>query len=344
MTLVRVGIICPSEIAYRRFMPAILSLKKDIIYVGLAIPCSKEIFLESPNQEKIDRVLNQEKEKAQLFIDNYGGKLFYSYESIVSSNEIDAIYIPLPPALHFKWAKKALEYGKHVLVEKPSTISENDSLELIRVANSKHLAIHENYMFVFHNQLKAIEDFVESGEIGEVRLYRISFGFPKRQTGDFRYIKSLGGGALIDAGGYTLKYASMILGKSTKILYSMMNHTSEYDVDLYGSGALCNDAGDVVQISFGMDNEYKCELEVWGSKGILLTGRVLTAPVGFAPKMIIKQGDSVREIELPSDDAFKKSIQYFIDCIINEKVRKKNYQSIAWQAKLFNEFIDKSKR
>ena len=340
--MIKIGIICPSEIAFRRFMPALIQLERKFQYVGLAIPSAKERFDNMPNDETIASVLNQEREKANKFVERYGGKIFDSYESIIASNEIDAIYIPLPPSLHYKWAKKALENGKHVLVEKPSTTSLKDSRDLVEVAKKRDLALHENYMFVFHDQLKSIKRFIEEGNIGNVRLYRVSFGFPKRQTGDFRYIKSLGGGAFIDAGGYTIKLASMLLGKSIRVLYSKMNYVNEYDVDLYGSGALENDDGEVVQISFGMDNEYKCELEVWGSKGLLTTGRVLTAPAGFIPNMTIKSGDEVKTIDLPSDDTFLKSIEYFYNCIEYKQIRKESYDSIEKQSLLFEEFITKA--
>ena len=121
-------------------------------------------------------------------------------------------------------------------------------------------------MFAFHNQLKEIAQIIERGEIGDVRLYRISFGFPQRAVNDFRYNKELGGGALIDAGGYTIKYAAMLLGETAHITAAQMNYTDEFEVDIYGSATLVNQDGATAQIAFGMDNSYKCELEVWGSK------------------------------------------------------------------------------
>ena len=208
------------------------------------------------------------------------------------------------------------------------------------IASKNDLALHENYMFIFHNQLDAIEDIVKSGEIGDVRLYRISFGFPRRAANDFRYNKALGGGALIDAGGYTIKYATRLLGESAEIKYAQLNYIDEFEVDIYGSAALVNKDGVTAQIAFGMDNDYKCELEIWGSKGTLKTGRVLTAPAGFAPSMTIKKNTEIEECELPADDAFRKSIEHFIRCINDSEVRKKNYESILRQAQLVEQFSD----
>lgn len=339
----KLGIICPSEIALRRFMPA-LQLVDNLEYVGLGV-CSEDEFITNNNMRNsiVTSILKSEYEKAEVFKNQYGGKIFKSYKDIVYSNEIDVLYIPLPPAMHFKWAKLAIESGKHVIIEKPATTSKVDTENLINLAKTQELAVHENYMFVFHRQIEIIDSIIKSGEIGDIRLYRISFGFPLRSVNDFRYNKILGGGALIDAGGYTLKYASKLLGDSAKIKYAQMNTTSEYDVDMYGSAALVNSDGITAQIAFGMDNDYKCELEVWGSKGCLVASRVLTAPVDFAPTVVIKKNNNCKEIKLPCDDTFKKSIEHFLNCINNKKLREKNYVDIIKQAKLVDDFISLAK-
>ncbi len=336
--MIRIGIICPSEIAYRRFMPA-LSKISSFQFAGIGICSKQERFgMEENDAEKIEAVLCQERDKAKKFIDEYGGKIFDSYTEIVESDEIDAIYIPLPPALHYPWAKKALENNLHVLLEKPSTTNTADTKELVRLAGQKKKALHENYMFAFHNQLKEIAQIIERGEIGDVRLYRISFGFPQRAVNDFRYNKELGGGALIDAGGYTIKYAAMLLGETAHITAAQMNYTDEFEVDIYGSATLVNQDGATAQIAFGMDNSYKCELEVWGSKGCLTTGRVLTAPAGFVPEAALKTANGTVNRKLSADDTFLKSIMKFEQCIQDDAMREENYKNILKQAELVDEF------
>lgn len=335
----KIGIICPSEIALRRFMPAAKTIK-ELEFIGLGICTPYERFGSNlPDVGTVNAIISSQKEKAMQFIEKYGGKLFDSYEAVVTSDDIDMVYIPLPPTLHCKWAKLALENGKHVLIEKPATTSLKDTEKLVELAERKGLALHENYMFEFHDQLQALQDIITSGEIGCTRLYRITFGFPRRRENDFRYSSKLGGGALIDAGGYTIKYASMLLGNSAKVLYARMNFINDFDVDLYGSGALADSDGATVQIAFGMDNNYKCELEVWGSKGCLTTDRVLTAPAGFTPEVVIRKGNVDEKRKLPADDAFAKSINRFLDCVMDENSRKLNYAMIIKQAELVDEFI-----
>lgn len=334
MNKVRIGIICPSEIAFRRFMPAIQECE-DAEYIGISSASSKEWFGEG--QAINEDVIKSQHEKALEFQNAYGGKVFDSYEELLASDEVDAIYLPLPPALHFKWAKLALENDKHIFLEKPSTTSADNTKELVEIATKKELAMHENYMFNFHNQIKEIEQIIEGGQLGDVRLYRISFGFPRRASNDFRYVKELGGGALLDCGGYTIKLACRLLGETARITTSNLNYLDEFEVDMFGSATMVNDNGVTAQISFGMDNSYKCDLEVWGSKACLTTGRILTAPAGFIPTATIKSNEGEEIVQLSSDDTFKKSIKYFCDCVNDANIRLENYKALVKQAELVDE-------
>ena len=343
--MIRIGVICPSEIAFRRFMPALKKVEKKIQFAGIGYASPEEWFGELSNipSEAIKEQQERERTKSQSFVDCYGGKIFDGYQKLIESNIIDAIYLPLPPALHFKWAKIALENGKHVFLEKPSTTCLADTDKLVRIAKEKNLALHENYMFVFHDQLKALDDVVKSGEIGDVRLYRIGFGFPLRQKNDFRYNKVLGGGALLDAGGYTMKYANYLLGDTAKVVTAQVNNINGFEVEMYGSCTMMNDDGLTAQLAFGMDNDYKCEVEIWGSKGTITSNRILTAPEGFMPTYTIKKNQEIITRNLPADDAFLKSIQKFISCIDNDKIKEENYTVIRRQSSLVDEFMKKSK-
>ena len=340
MEQIRIGIICPSEIAFRRFLPALKEAGEGFRFAAIGIASPEEWFgdLSNISQEQIDEQQARERAKAQIFIDQYGGEIIVGYVNLVSSDLIDAAYIPLPPALHHKWAKKALEAGKHVFVEKPSTTCLADTEDLIKLASEKGLALHENYMFIYHSQLEEINNVVRSGEIGDVRLYRITFGFPLRQLSDFRYNKALGGGALLDAGGYCMKYANWLLGGDAHVVTAQVNTIEGFEVDMYGSATMANDKGQIAQIAFGMDNDYRCEIEIWGSKGTISSGRILTAPAGFAPLYTIKKNQDNETRPLAADDAFLKSILRFADCVKNAEVCKEEFELLRKQEQLVEEF------
>lgn len=338
--MIRIGIICPSEIAFRRFMPALKKACDKIKFAGIGYASPTEWFgdLNKVSTNTIMEQQEHERSKALTFVNQYGGCLFDSYQKLIESKEIDAIYLPLPPALHYKWAKMSLENGKHVFLEKPSTTSLADTESLINIASSKGLCLHENYMFVYHDQLKVLDDLVKSGEIGDVRLYRISFGFPLRTKNDFRYSKALGGGALLDAGGYTMKYANYLLGDTAKVVTAQVNSIEGFEVEMFGSCTMVNEEGLAAQLAFGMDNDYKCEIEIWGSKGTITSNRILTAPEGFVPFYTIKKNQDIETRNLPADDAFFKSIMHFVKCINNKNERIENYEILHRQELLVEQF------
>lgn len=336
MNKIKIGVICPSEIAFRRFMPA-LKKSESFEFVGISAATENDW-----SENGIEKVIPTEKEKAEKFINEYGGKLFEGYKSLISSEEIDAVYLPLPPALHYKWGKLALENGKHVFIEKPFTSAIENTKNLIEVAKIKQLALHENYMFVFHSQLEFIKNLISSGEIGEIRLIRIDFGFPFRGANDFRYNKKLGGGALLDCGGYTLKLASEFLGETAEITASQLNFKQGFEVDIFGSATLKNNDGLTAQVSFGMDNSYRCNLDIWGSTGSIFTNRILTAPDGFQPTIILRKPEGEKSITLEADDTFKKSISEFEKCVRSSEKRQNKYAEILRQGILVDEFLKSS--
>ena len=314
--MIKLAVLCPAEIAKRRFMPS-LALCPSFSFLGVGA---------------------HRREKAEEFLREYPGRLFETYEDVLSCDEVDAVYIPLPPALHYEWAKKALEKGKHVLLEKPFAATLSDAEDLIRLAEEKNLALHENYMFVFHDQIREIHKLLSDGAIGDIRLMQMSFGFPMRPAGDFRYEKKLGGGAFLDAGGYCLKAAGLMLGETASVTAATVNYTPDFDVELDGSATVVNEEGLTAQLSFGMDNNYRCSLEVWGSKGTLSTNRFFTAPSGFSPSLLIERNGAREELQLPADDTFRKSIEYFQKCIEDPETRKESHHAIFKQAGLMEEF------
>lgn len=333
--MIKIGVVCPSDIAFRRFLPSLQDLLGDFTFVGVAYATPEEWFgdrVEYVNQEEITFQQESELMKAQSIVSSYGGVVYHGYNSLMMSNEIDAVYIPLPPALHYHWSKCALLNGKHVFIEKPATTNIDHTRDLISIASDKGLAIHENYMFLFHKQIQVLSNVVNCGEIGEVRLYRISFGFPRRDLNDFRYNKELGGGSLLDAGGYTVKYASFLLGASARILTATLNHLPGFNVDMFGSATMINEDGVTAHLSFGMDNDYRCEIEIWGSLGSIKSDRILTAPKDYEPTYEIKRNQVIEKCKLPTDDSFSKSISFFKECITNLAVRKESYGSIEQQA------------
>lgn len=308
----RIGILGAADIAYNKFIPA-LNTVEGAVCGGVAS--------NTPG-------------RAERFAEKYGLRLYSSYEEVLGDDNVDCVYIPLPPAFHYEWAKKGLLAGKHVFLEKPSTTAAAQTAELVKLAAEKGLVLQENYMFQYHAQLQAIQKIIASGELGRIRLYRTSFGFPKRGENDFRYNKDLGGGTMLDNGGYTVKLLSLLLGDSMRLLSAHLDMEEEKDIDIFGSAQFVNAEGVVGQAAFGMDCQYQCSLEVWGSRGRLTTGRIYTAPAGAPVSAVIEDAHGSRQIGLPQDDHFARSIEMFIKAVSDEEVRSSMYNALLRQSEL----------
>jgi predicted dehydrogenase len=308
-------------------LPAIASNER-FSFIGVAIADSEEWAFAAD-----ETVSEREKAKAENIKNTYGGKIFDGYKKLIESDEINAVYIPLPPSLHYAWAKQAIKFKKHVLLEKPFTCSLNDTEDLIKSAAENSIALHENYAFLYHKQIEKIMNIIESGRIGEIRHIRAAFGFPYRGEKDFRYNKELGGGALLDCGGYPIKIISTILGEDTIVTAASLCRAKGHDVDVFGSVTMENKEHLTGHAVFGMDNSYKCELEIWGSEGALSAPRIFTPPSDFKPLIYISDKEKIT-IEVESDDQFNNSANVFYSCIIDDGKRSDNYNKIKRQGGL----------
>ena len=308
----RIGILGTADIAFRRFLPA---LKKcpAFTYAGVA---------------------SRTPDKTVRFVVAYGGQAYENYDALLSDKSIDAVYVPLPPALHYEWGKKVLLAGKHLFMEKPFTTSLSEAEELLSLAKEKGLAVHENYMFLYHSQLTKIKALIADGTLGDIRLCRMSFGFPKRSEGDFRYSRALGGGALLDCGGYPVRLALELLGESARVTQARLIQPEGYEVDLFGNAVLENRSGLCAQVSFGMDNAYQCQLEVWGSRATLIAHRIFTAGPELRPPLLLRTSTGEEAVELEADDHFQNSLQQLQRCVEEQTLRAQQRRSIRQEQAL----------
>ncbi|MBR3251917.1 MAG: Gfo/Idh/MocA family oxidoreductase [Erysipelotrichaceae bacterium] len=329
--MIRIGVIGSSNIAERRMIPAILK-ESSFEYAGVAISTKDEMDFTGTDEE-FEPIRLHKIEKANRFKETFGGKVYNSYESLLTDKDVDAVYIALPPALHYQWAKIAINNKKHVILEKPFTVKRDLTEDLIDNAKKNDVAVIENYGFCYHKQMNIIKETIDNGIIGDIRLVRATFGFPHRDNKDFRYDKELGGGALLDAGGYTIKAATTILGLGLDVTSSSSIITEGHEVDMMGTTTLMRKDGVCAQLSYGMDNYYRCELEIWGSKGLVMAPRIFTAPDGFEAQVIIKDGQNTIE-KTASDDQFQRIVSKYEECINSKTIRESIMNEIIIQSSL----------
>lgn len=310
MKKIKIGVLGTASIARRYVIPAIQNLSSAYEIIGIA---------------------SRDEEKAIEFAAQFNVSGYETYEKLLEVEALDAVYIPLPNSLHYKYVKMALNKGLHVLVEKSIGCNLKEVQDLVSIARKRNLALVENFQFRFHPQLKIIKDLVEKGEIGELRLLKSSFGFPPfPDANNIRYQKDLGGGSLLDAGAYPLKVTQEILGRNIKVVSSSLNYDDYKGVDIWGDAYLKNLKGTCnSQISFGFDNYYQCSIEIWGSTGKISTNRVFTSPPGYRPEIVLeKSGVDSQKIVVESADHFEGMLNHFYKLIVSNDFEDEYIQNI----------------
>lgn len=166
-------------------------------------------------------------------------KVFNSYNELLYSSEIDAVYIPLPNDLHIEWALKALEAGKHVLCEKPVGLSSIEAQKLLEAAEKKpHLKVMEAFMYRHHPQWQQTKKLVDEGKIGELKIIQSFFSYYNTDPQNIRNKKEAGGGGMMDIGCYNVSLSRFIFGKEPNRAFGIAEYDPQFKTDRLTSGIL----------------------------------------------------------------------------------------------------------
>ena len=166
-------------------------------------------------------VANRTHEKAVAFAEKYHvEKVYDSVDEVFSDKNLDVIYLTTPHNTHYQFMKRALENGKHLLVEKSITLNSRELDEMISLAAEKNLVLAEA-MTIWHMPLyKNLWRMIERGDFGKVQIITLNFGSFKEYNMNNRFFNmNLAGGALLDIGVYALSIVrSFMAEKPTEIL------------------------------------------------------------------------------------------------------------------------------
>lgn len=321
-------------------------MKIRIGVLGCAKIAIKTLIPELHRHENFELVAiaSRTPEKASLLAEQYGCQVL-DYEALIAHPEIDAIYLPLPTGLHAEWILRCLENNKHVLSEKSLGSSLVEVEAMIELARKSKLLVMENFQFRFHSQHQFVKKIIEDGVLGKVRCIRAAFGFPPFPDGDanIRYHKSLGGGALLDAGAYMVKVTTFLLGFDVTVGAATLDYVPECDVDIGGTIYLKSASGIVSETAFGFDHFYQCNYEIWGSKGKLIAKRAYTAPPDLSPEILIESAAGTEVRLLPPDNHFRNMLTHFATLISSGGYEAEYLENLVQarlleQAKMLSEF------
>lgn len=318
--MIRVGILGCASIARRSLAPSFMKHEGfHLVAVASRLRDKAESFVDSLNlpSSKCNDVKT------------------LTYDDLIKSDNVDLIYCPLPTGMHFEWAGRALESGKHVLCEKSLATNLQEVESLVGIARRNQRFLMESFQFRFHAQNLYVKELLERKVIGPLRQVVVRFGIPPFPEGasNIRYSSELGGGALLDNGAYTVKCATYLLGRDIDVLAAMCGgHTPSLgNVDLTGS--IMMRAGDVaIHASYGFDHFYQNSYEIWGTGGKISTVRAFTAREDFAAPVIIETKDG-RETKEFRDDHFARLLDY-VERTIADGTCEMEYEECLNQARI----------
>lgn len=263
------------------------------------------------SQGTVHALASRSQDKAKEKAESLGiGKWYGSYEEMVKDEQINVIYIPTINHAHKENAMLALQSGKHVVVEKPMTLSEEDTRELFQLAREKNLFIMEAQKSLFLPVTEEVKRILTEGLLGKIQLmeYRISVpdvGFK------WFYDLASGGGALFGSGNYILTHSQYLL-EDTFLSSRGLATLSPQGVDLQCVMLLKSTQGVLVEGKITTLVRTDSELSIHGEKG-----RILIKDFWKARKAVVEiEGEAPREIHFPCEYEMVYEVDHINSCIL----------------------------
>ncbi|MEM6705927.1 MAG: Gfo/Idh/MocA family oxidoreductase [Acidobacteriota bacterium] len=241
-------------------------------------------------------------------------KVLSTYDELIASPEIDAIYNPLPPSLHAEWSLRALEQGKHVLCEKPFTQNEREARQVADAAKSSGLVVCEAFHTRYHPLMLRALDIAHSGQLGDPLQAEAFFNAPIENTpSQIRYRYDLGGGATMDLGCYPLHWLRHLLRSVPSVTQAravvgpeQIDVAMEIELDFDGVPAR-------VQTDMRPDCEYGSRLEIRGSEATMRVINPLVPQLGHRLELET-QGRKMTE-DLGTSTTFQHQLEAFCQAV-----------------------------
>lgn len=212
--MLRFGIISTAKIAQDHVIPAIQDAQNCVV----------------------SAIASRDPAKARAVADRFSVPYaFGSYEEMLASDVIDAVYIPLPTSQHVEWTVRAADAGKHVLCEKPISLKAEEIDALIAARDRNGVIVSEAFMVAYAPVWAKVKELLASGAIGSLKHVQGAFTYFNRDPGNMRNIPELGGGALPDIGVYPTIVTRFATGAEPKRVQATVERDSEFGTDIYAS-------------------------------------------------------------------------------------------------------------
>jgi xylose dehydrogenase (NAD/NADP) len=263
-------------------------------------------------------VASRDEERARSYANQHGLERSYgSYEGLLADPDVEAVYVSLPNSLHVEWTLKALESGKHVLVEKPFSKHPDQVEEAFNRADAAGLVLSEGFMWRHHPQTRRLVELIEEGVAGRIRVVRTTFAFDlatERGTGDTRFDPALDGGALMDVGCYCISGLRLVAGEPVRAGGEQVVGPS--GVDVVFAAALAFADGILGHFDCGFVVPRRAGLEVVGEEATIVV------PDPFTPRTlgidVLRPGAERERIPIEPANSYRLELENVSAAILGE--------------------------
>ena len=264
--------------------------------------------IRASERSELVAVASRSQERADSYADKWGiSKAFGSYEALLSSGAVDAVYVSLPNHLHGEWTVRALHSGLHVLCEKPFTISLREMDAVVEAAEESGKIVSEAFMYRHHPQTRTVGQWVRSGRLGEISVVRGVFNFKIQDRENVRLAPEFGGGSLWDVGIYLISFAQYVFGGAPTTV-SGMQWLGPSGVDESFVGQMSYPSGGLAQISSSFRAPAHAEVDVIGTKGRLHLSRPFVGMETGALTFYPMEGES-QIIDVPQQQLYLGEVE-----------------------------------
>ena len=250
---------------------------------------------------------------AGKFADEFDApKAYGSYADLAADPDVEVIYVATPHVFHEENSLLCLENGRPVLCEKPFAVNADQAGRVISLARERELFLMEGMWTRFMPVMRELRRRISDGEIGEVRMLNVDFGFRVDLDPSSRlFAPELGGGALLDVGVYCVSMASMVLGSASRV--AGLTHLGETGVDEQSAAVLEHEGGGLTTMCFATRTGTPQEATVMGTEGYIRVHSNWWRPKAMT---IHKPGEPDELIELPFEgNGFGHEAAEVMDCL-----------------------------
>ncbi len=195
-------------------------------------------------------------------------RAYGSYNDLLADPDIDCVYIPLPNHLHAEWIMRAADAGKHILCEKPLTLTAAEAEAVIGHCADRGVLVMEAFMYRFHPAWVETKRLLAANTIGTVTDVDVWFSFRSTRPTDYRHDATSGGGALYDVGCYAVDVSRMLLGDQPEHVLGTARIDPVSGVDLTFSAVLDYGTG-IASFTCSMEQEPLHRVVIHGTGGWL---------------------------------------------------------------------------